>query len=323
MKSDNNRFHPPRYLRHPMLQTVLNSSSLRTLGGNAMVKAQEEVILPLSGGVRLQGYLSRHGDGSARGLVILMHGWEGSARSAYILHTGRYLYGQGFDVFRLNFRDHGETHHLNEGFFMGTLLDEVHEAAARVAERAKAPVFLAGFSMGANFTLRLASLCTEKPIPALKRAVAVNPPLDPMESTRRIDGMGLIKAYFIKKWKRSLKCKQELFPGKYKLDDILRMDTCLEMTETLIRRYSDYPNAAAYFRGYAVTGDTVKRITLPVTVITSEDDPVVPAEDFSLFLSHSQTELLMQSYGGHCGYIESLALSSWYEPKMAEIFSRP
>ena len=45
-------------------------------------------------GVRLKGYHSAVKE-TPKGLVILIHGWEGSAESAYIVNTGRYLFRHG------------------------------------------------------------------------------------------------------------------------------------------------------------------------------------------------------------------------------------
>ncbi len=303
-----------------MVQTVLNSSGLRTFGKNQMANAAEEVILDLEG-TRLQGFLSRQKGREPKGLVILFHGWEGSAGSAYILHTGKFLYGHGFNVFRLNFRDHGDTHHLNSGLFMGTLFDEVYGAVKVVAAMAgNMPVFVAGFSMGANFAVRVAARFGGDPIGNLGGVVAVNPPLDPMKATVNIDRIGPVKAYFIRKWKKSLKRKQELFPGRYDFSDILNMNTCMEMTEALIPRLSDYTGAADYFRGYTLTGELFSRVGAPLMVITAVDDPIIPAEDFSRIEPGGNTTLIMQEYGGHCGYIEGLSLRSWYQGKMLEYF---
>ncbi len=38
---------------------------------------------------------------------MLMHGWEGSADSLYLLSASQSLFEAGFEVVRLNFRDHG------------------------------------------------------------------------------------------------------------------------------------------------------------------------------------------------------------------------
>ena len=60
-------------------------------------------------------------------------------------------------MFRLNFRDHGDTHHLNRDLFHSCRIDEV-VGAVRAVRRAFAtdPVAVAGFSLGGNFALRVA-----------------------------------------------------------------------------------------------------------------------------------------------------------------------
>ena len=41
---------------------------------------------------------------SDKGLVILIHGWEGNADSMYLVSSAGYLYDRGLNVFRLNSR---------------------------------------------------------------------------------------------------------------------------------------------------------------------------------------------------------------------------
>ncbi len=64
---------------------------------------------------------------------MLLCGWEGSVNSAYILGTGKFLYNHGYSVFRLNYRDHGDSHALNPGLFYAALLDEVFKAVQQVS----------------------------------------------------------------------------------------------------------------------------------------------------------------------------------------------
>ena len=75
------------------------------------------------------------GGGEPRGLALLLHGWEGS-ESSYMRHDHGAAAGGGFATFRLNFRDHGDTHHLNPGApFHSNRIDEVVRAAVTVADR--------------------------------------------------------------------------------------------------------------------------------------------------------------------------------------------
>src|SRR3546814_15781011 len=70
-----------------------------------------------------------------RGLALLPHGWECSTESSYRRMTAVQLLLRGFEVFRLNFRDHGDTHHLNEALLHSNRIDEVVHAACDIARR--------------------------------------------------------------------------------------------------------------------------------------------------------------------------------------------
>ncbi len=281
-----------------------------------------EIILNPIDDVRLQGFYSDQANRQAKGLIMLLHGWEGSVNSAYILSTGRFLYNQGYSVFRLNYRDHGETHHLNPGLFYAVLLDEVFGAVQQVASyENELPFYLVGFSMGGNFALRIARKCAEKPIGNLRHVFSISPALDPEKSTYAIDKYALLRKYFRKKWLRSLLKKQACFPNLYDFSDVIALETISEMTDGLIQRYSDFDSSADYFRGYSVLGDALAHLTVPTTIITAQDDPIIPVEDFYDLKLNSFTDLIIHRHGGHNGFLETLSGRAWYEQKMMEICS--
>ena len=300
---------------------MLASAGLRAWGKNPMVDAARETILTTAEGVRLLGYMSRQPRPRNRGLVILLHGWEGSSESTYILTTGRFLFRRGFDVFRLNLRDHGPSHHLNTGIFYAVLLDEVFDAVRQIvlAEHGR-PVFLAGFSLGGNFGLRIARQCATHPIDHLKQVVSISPVLDPDKATDHIDNSRFILKYFLKKWRRSLAIKQRLYPQHYDFTAIMDVDNIREMTERLIARYSSYDSARAYFKGYTLINNDLQGISIPTTIITAEDDPIIPVEDFYDMHTSDATRLIIQPYGGHNGFLKGWRLNGWYEGVMADAF---
>jgi len=141
-------------------------------------------------------------------------------------------------------------------------------------------VFLAGFSLGGNFALRIAGKEKADPIRNLKSIVSISPVLDPDKATDRIDENPFLLSYFIRKWKKSLHHKQHLFPEYYRFNEILMQKTIRRMTEMLIDRYSDYPDTKTYFKGYGIFGNDLKDTRVPTTIITATDDPVIPVADF-------------------------------------------
>src|SRR5688572_17043478 len=117
-------FAPTGWLANAHFQSIIPSLSLRrpllARRARQLLDASDTQIVDCGDGVRLLGHYSSQvaaGNAPAREVVILLHGWEGSAESIYVLSLGSHLFSLGYDIFRLNFRDHGPSHHLNEEIF--------------------------------------------------------------------------------------------------------------------------------------------------------------------------------------------------------------
>ncbi|MBN2333614.1 MAG: alpha/beta fold hydrolase [Deltaproteobacteria bacterium] len=321
MNSAGKPFQPPSWATNPHLQTIAANRKIRLLGTNEMAATALEWVVDAGNDVRLQGWYSRR-PGGGKGLVILLHGWEGSAGSTYVMATGRFLYRQGYDIFRLNLRDHGSSHHLNPGLFNGTLGEEVFQGVSQAASLAAGcSCFLVGFSLGGNFALRVGLHRECRSIHNLCRIICISPCLDPLKTTRAIDRSSLYRWYFLKKWRRSLGIKQNIFPELYDFHTVLGSRTCLEMTERVIADYSPFPSYGEYFEQYTLTGGVLEDLQVPTTVITAADDPVVPVDDFYDLPEIDKLELLVQPHGGHCGFLDQLPFGCWYEGVIAELLA--
>ncbi|MFO7666460.1 MAG: alpha/beta fold hydrolase [Desulfobacterales bacterium] len=316
-------FNPPLFLRNPRIQTYLASSRARAKGNNSMLDASKEVVIDTGTGVRLLAGYSQNKSTYSKGTVLLFHGWEGSIESAYILSAGRFLFNNGFSVFRLNFRDHGKSHHLNKGLFYATLIDEVFAAVKIVSEiTGNSPLFLAGFSLGGNFALRIGQKNSKEPVMNLRHIVSVSPVINPDKATNAIDSNIIIRRYFLLKWRRSLSLKQKLYPELYDFREIIPLKSCRSITDRLIENYSSYKDANEYFNRYAITNSTLNDIRIPTTIITSKDDPVIPIDDFYSLNAKEPVNFIIHSHGGHNGFINNLSFDCWYEEKMIRLFEK-
>lgn len=306
-------------LANPHVQSLLASSGLRRAVARMRYpkvhQDSSEHILDCGSGVRLQGFLSRQNvQADARGLVILLHGWEGSVESSYILVSAGRLLAAGFDVFRLHFRDHGDTHHLNPELFHSCRIDEVVGAARAVqAQFRPARLLVAGFSLGGNFALRLALHAPAAGI-ELAHAFAVCPPIDPAGSLNSIETAPWIyQRYFISKWTDSLRRKQLLFPDRYDFAEWLKRPTLRNLTARMVAGYTDFGHLDHYLRGYSIAGDGLAGLAVPATIVTATDDPVIPISDYHTLKVPSGVEVILAEHGGHCGFIENWRLTSWIE----------
>jgi predicted alpha/beta-fold hydrolase len=313
-------FRPVWPLRNPHMQTILSSSRMRSWYQRPASFNPTQMVLNV-GNARLLGYYIAATRPKPKGLVILLHGWEGSVSSTYIMRTAKTLHLSGYSVFLLNYRDHGESHHLNEGLFYASQLDEVFQAVVQAGRLSSGgPVFLVGFSLGGNFALRIARSAIKEPIDGLRHVVCISPLLDPATAVDRIDAIAYIRRYFLGKWYRSLLKKQTLFPHRYDFDDLTTVKSVRKLTELLLQRYSRYGSAQEYYDEYTLLGDALIQIDVPTTLLTAADDPIIAVDDFHSLRRSIKTRLAVQAYGGHNGFISDFALNGWYEPRLAALF---
>jgi len=310
------QFDPPRWLRNGHVQTMLASAGLRrrllrddrrTVDAGAV-----EYLLDGGDGVRLQSFLTRQRAlPQARGLAVLVHGWEGSVQSTYVVGLAARLLESGCDVLRLNLRDHGDTHALNRGLFHSCRIDEVLNAV-RAARRdfAVAPVALAGFSLGGNFALRVALRAPD----AVGYAFAACPVVSPAAGLFGLEnGPWIYQRYFLHKWRRSLRRKQRAFPDVdwFSRDDLA--GDLRSLTRALVLRHTDFGSLENYLDGYSIAEDRLADLRVPATILTAQDDPIIPVADFHALRLPTNVELDVAGHGGHCGFLDGTFPHSFVE----------
>lgn len=313
-------FRPARWLRNHHLQSMLASTAWRRrrlLRQSApLLAAAREQLLDCGEGVRLQCFISTPAHATSVP-VVLLHGWEGSADSLYVLSLAQQLFERGFEVVRLNLRDHGETHHLNRELFHSCRLPEVVGAVSALQRLAKGrPLQLVGFSLGGNFMLRVAAQAVAAGL-NLARVVAVSPVLEPVETLAALQrGMPGYEGYFVRKWLRSLQKKQQCWPDTYDFAPLAGLRDLKLMTAELVRSHTEFPSLEDYLNGYAITGARLAKLEVPSSILTALDDPIIPAVGLVKLARAPALSLTVTRYGGHCGFFEQLRGPTWLERRI-------
>ena len=276
-------------------------------------------ILDCGNGVRLLGCHSLHPH--SRGLVVLIHGWEGDHDSAYLYPIACVLYQRGYSILRLDLRDHGDTHSLNElPFHCGRIAEVIGAIKTARDLTPDGPLYCIGFSLGGNFALRVGVFGPDSGImPRL--CIGISPVINPDASLHAIDGNKLVyRNYFLNQWHNTLRTKAQAWPGRFDFSSLLKSRNLVEATRIYAHEFTEYARYEAYLESYTLSASMLTKAATPLAIITSKDDPVIPYTDFALLReSGSLRALVTPSHGGHCGFIENWRMSSWLERSISEL----
>jgi hypothetical protein len=315
----NTPFLPPFLLKNRHVQSLVSSAGPRSLAIKAksrlLQRTNELIRIDLPDQVSLSANL--HQTSQPKGLVVLLHGWEGSADSLYILSLSTLLLEQGYSLVRLNFRDHGNSHHLNKQLFNSTRLSDIMNALKLIQSNYSPDgVYLVGFSLGGNFALRLSSQAKQQNL-RLHKTVAVCPLINPAKTIKDLEnGPTFYHRYFVHKWQRSLKKKLRYYPELGYGSALLSQKSLSQMNDYFVPNHTAYDTAESYLTAYAIDQKTINSITSPTHIISASDDPIVQSLDLNHLDENALFKIELSPYGGHCGFIENYRLESWADKRI-------
>lgn len=316
------KFKPNFFLKSPFAQTVFASWKFKNKATQIFNQEAKIRVFQATNGAKIVSFFNSVEP--QKPLVVLMHGWEGSSNSSYMLRMGKFLEQEGFGIIRINFRDHGNSHHLNEELFHGARYPEILEVIQMAVQEANPSYFVTvGFSLGGNFCLHLSLLASKKikskVFKKLKACLSISPALDPMQATLKMDEHPFFRWYFLKAWKASLILKENLFPFLYSFQGLMSSKTVMDLTEKVVTKYSNYKSAKEYFNTYTIQTQFFRKLKLPTYILTSEDDPVIPIQEFLDLEPSPFLQIQIERFGGHCGFLYGFKRKSFVNDWVYEI----
>jgi predicted alpha/beta-fold hydrolase len=239
--------------------------------------------------------------------LVVVHGLEGSSDSRYVLGTAEKAWVAGFNVLRMNQRNCGGTERLSPTLYNSGLSSDFRVVVRELAERDLLPeIFLAGFSMGGNLTLKAAGEFGEEQLSAFRGAAVVCPALDLAACADAIHERRNIvyERYFVGNLKKRYRRKVELFPKIFPLNGLEHVRSIREFDDVVTAPLCGYGNAVNYY-DRASAMHVLGKIRVPTLVITAQDDHMVPYASVRrpALLANSQITLVAPEYGGHCAFI--------------------
>lgn len=311
-------FSPPRTLTNPHLQTILSSVARKVVRPQRIsdfVAAAVEETLEVAN-VRLVVHSNSQLNVPSAPLIMIIPGWLGNVQSSYVLSAAEHLWQQGYNVVRINLRDHGDTTHLNSGLFHSALIGEVIELVKHLMLRAQlsdaqtVTSGLIGYSLGGNFALRLA-----RAIPELT-ALAICPAIDPYATMQQIESSIIYRNYFVTKWRKLFREKQRHFPNLYDFSPAMKLSSVASLTDYFVKYHSEFDDTRTYCAAYDLSGQALAGVR--ARIVAAKDDPIIPAHFYDHLPESIHVDLIER--GGHGAFLENWQLDSWVDRYCSHYF---
>jgi predicted alpha/beta-fold hydrolase len=322
-------FRPHPMFRNGHAQTLVAYAWPRR-GRLRALQADEERLFEVEAGVRVLVRCRWHEDRRAHPTLLLVHGLEGSSQSIYMLSTALKAHRAGFNVLRLNIRTCGGTLHLTPTLYNSGMSQDLRALIHELVERDNlTDIFLGGFSLGGNMSLKLAGEYGDSFPRELKGVAAVSPSVELAASADRIElrANWIYQRKFIHSLKRRMREAARLYPERYDASGLRLIRTLRQFDERYTAPHGGFRDADDYYaRSSALP--LISRIRVPTLIIHAQDDPFIPFDS----LRHPSVRanpsiiLLAPEHGGHVGFVADNRTDDedrfWAENRLIEFCRR-
>jgi predicted alpha/beta-fold hydrolase len=238
-------------------------------------------------------------------LVIISHGLEGNTQRAYVRGMARAFHDAGIDVLAWNFRSCGEEmNHTKIFYHSGASGDLAEVITHAISLNAYARIFLIGFSLGGNLTLKYLGERGDLIPPQVKKAVVFSVPMDLTTGSTRISEPAnwIYEQRFLRSLKKKIITKAAVQPD-LATDELNNIKTLGEFDNRYTAPLHGFKDASEY---YSVNSANrfVTNSKIPTLIINAKNDPFLSPECYpvDLLKDHPLVTLEIPLRGGHVGF---------------------
>ncbi len=250
------------------------------------------------------------------GELFLVHGLEGSSNAGYARSMVYAALEAGYATHRINLRSCGGTHDLALTNYHSGQTSDVLQVIRERRSQSDVPLFLAGFSLGGNVTLKLAGELGESARDLLKGICAVSTPIDLAACATALGQRRNIiyDRRFLIALKRKVRNRAKQAPEMYSVEHLPNVRTIYDFDDFYTAKFFGFGTAANYYRTQS-SKNFLEQIRIPALVIVAKDDPLVPFEvyDHPAFRTNPYLRLLAVEHGGHLGFLAKNRPRFWLD----------
>ena len=291
-------FDPHPLVRGPIAQTITGSQF--TDKGELPQKIQHRIWLDDNN--LLLMYELKVPEESAP-VVLIGHGMGGCSESGYVRRISSKLFQEGFGVFMMNHRGSGRGIGLCDRLWNGGSSEDLAQTIQYIVDLYPTrKILVMGFSLSGNILLKY--LGEGREIPSnVHSTLAVNPPIDLKVASQQISEgrwSNTFNKYYLKLMNRQVEAMVQCHPDAFR--PATTPNTIWEFDVEYTAPAFGYPSAEAYYEQCS-SKQFLEQITVPTTILCSQDDPFIPSEVFQSARMSQQIDFINPANGGHMGYI--------------------
>lgn len=294
-------FNAPFLLRNGHSMTIFAALYQRTFSALPVAEKRE---FHTTADTTVIGYCHWQANRLQHKTILQIHGLEGDAERHYMMGTAEKAWRAGFNVIRMNVRNCGGTEHLTPTLYHSGLTADIKSILKILAEEDHLPaIFLIGFSMGGNQSLKYAGEVGADAPAQLKGICAISPPIDleicslALRETRNY----IYDVRFLRGLKERIRVKEKHFPNLVDWEKLSRVQKLWDFDDVVTAPHFGFRNGRDYYT-QSSSKPYLAHIRVPTLIIQAKDDPFIPFTPFQEITRNDYVQLLAHKYGGHVGF---------------------
>lgn len=242
-------------------------------------------------------------DNKKKRVVIISHGLEGHTDRQYIIGMANQFYLAGFDVLAWSYRGCSEEINRKLQMYHSGATYDLDEVVQHVESIGIQEIYLVGFSLGGNLTLKYLGEYNRL---SIKAGVAFSVPLDLHTGSLKIKQRQnwIYNKRFLRSLKKKVIMKNEQFPDQISLEPFKKIKNLMDFDDAYTAPIHGFENALDYYEKSS-SKSFLKNIKVPTLVINAMNDPFLSDEclDHTLFESLEHVHFETPEHGGHVGFV--------------------
>lgn len=263
-----------------------------------------------------------------KNLMIITHGLEGSSESGYIKGLVQRANQENWDAVALNLRGcSGEPNRLYSCYHSGKT-EDLQIVIDYISKEGKYDkLFLVGFSLGGNLTLKYTGEQAENMPKIVAGVVGVSVPCELAAVSAQLNEAANV--IYLKRFIRSLKKKahekKKLFPeAEMTREQINSVKTFADFDGLYTAPAHGFESAQDYWDRCSCR-QFLKGIKTKTLLINAQDDPFMPISSYPFEEAEQSEHFYFESpkHGGHVGFAGKFnaQASLWHEDRIIEFLS--